>query len=489
MTHTIGPMNRATMLAALLSTAALLGACGPAPSPSVAPTATTATVPPAPTPTASPYAITESDLRTHLDALAAVTVGADGFRTVGSTGFDAAADLVAADLRAAGWQVHDDTFTTPIFVDDGGSELIVDGQTYATGVDVAPLIFAPGGDVEGRVVAIDWETSTSTGKGCSASGYGDLPAGAIVLVPPGGCYRRDQVVAAQQAGAAGFIAGYPGMVSGKVLRPTLLDPDGLAIPAIAATRTVIERLATVAAAGGTARLVTHTSTTTGPTRSIIADLPGRSPDAVIMLGAHLDSVFDGPGINDNGSGVAALLEIARALAGSDPAATVRLALWSAEETGLHGSFSYVQHLATAERQAIRVYLNADMVASTNGYAGVYDEIGAPAGSQAVRDLLVAAVERAGGTPVTVAVGGASDHLPFQQAGIPIGGVFSGANEIVTPEQAAASGSTPGLPAAPCYHLACDDGSDVDLVRARILTVALADVALQLANDQSALGAR
>ncbi len=487
-------LTRAAGAAVLLSMSVLLGACGSAPSPPPSPTARTALATPtaAPTLTVPPVAdlgaITEDGLRAHLDALAAVSGETDGFRAVGSTGYGAAADLVAADLTSAGWQVREDTFTTGVFVDSGGSKLVVGGQTYAMG-DVAPLIFAPGGDVEGPIVAIDWEAPASTGKGCDATGYGALPAGAIVLVPPGGCYRRDQVIAAQRAGAAGFIAGYPGMAGGDVLRPTLIDPDGLAIPAIAATQPVIERLATVAAAGGTARLVTRVSATNGPTRSIIADLPGSSPGAVIMLGAHLDSVFDGPGINDNGSGVAAILEIARALADRHLVATVRLALWGAEETGLHGSFHYVQGLSAEERQAIRVYLNADMVASTNGYAGVYDETGAPAGSDTVRDLLLAAVERAGGTPVTITVGGASDHWPFQQAGVPVAGVFSGANEIVSTDQAAASGSTPGLPAAPCYHLACDDGSDVDLKLARILTAALADVTSQLSSEPSLLGAR
>ena len=95
-----------------------------------------------------------------------------------------------------------------------------------------------------------------------------------------------------------------------------------------------------------------------------------------MLGAHLDSVVDGPGINDNGSGVAALLELARALGGSRPGATIRLAFWSAEELGLHGSSRYVAGLSDEERDGILVYLNADMVASPNGFAGVYDEHGA-----------------------------------------------------------------------------------------------------------------
>jgi aminopeptidase Y len=330
---------------------------------------------------------------------------------------------------------------------------------------------------------IDWDPTARepTGRGCSAADYTDLPARAIVLVRPGPCIRRDAIIAAQAAGAAAFVAGYPSADSGKVLRPTLLEPTGIEIPAIAATRPAAEALAGAGASGASVRLVADARIGSAPTRSIIAELPGSEPDTVVMLGAHLDSVIDGPGINDNGSGVAALLEIARALRESHPRATIRLAFWSDEETGLHGSSHYVNGLSTTDRDALLVYLNADMLASPNGFAGVYEEAPATGGAETVSDLIAAAVGRAGGVAVRVP-GGASDHLRFDQAGIPIGGVFSGANEILTAEQAVASGATAGSPADPCYHQACDDGSKVNLRLARILATALADVAVGLSND-------
>jgi Zn-dependent M28 family amino/carboxypeptidase len=126
-----------------------------------------------------------------------------------------------------------------------------------------------------------------------------------------------------------------------------------------------------------------------------------------------------------------------------------------------------------------------MVASPNGFAGVYDEPGAPPDAATVRDLLTPAVARSGGTAVSIPEGG-SDDVPFANAGITVGGVFSGASDPVTQEQAVTSGSTAGRPADPCYHLACDDGSDLDLGLARTLTAALADVAGQLANDPTLL---
>jgi hypothetical protein len=428
-------------------------------------------------------AITEGGLRDRLDALARVSPGSDGFRAVGAVGFDAAADLVAAELRAAGWSVTEDAFTTSSFADPGGSNLVVAGQSFGVG-DIAPLIFAPAGEAGGPVVAIDWDPAASepTGKGCLVSDYGDLPEGAIVLVRPGPCYRRDQVLAAQLAGAGAFVAGYPWFAGGEVLRPTLIEPAGLEIPAAAASRPAADALAAAAASGSTARLVTHSTTTPAATHSIIAELVGSQPGKVVMLGAHLDSVIDGPGINDNGSGVAALLEIARALGGGRPRATIRLAFWSGEELGLLGSVRYVTGLSAQDRAAILVYLNADMLASPNGFAGVYDEASAPAGSTAIRDLLSAAIGRAGGMPVMVDLGGGSDHVPFTRSGIPTGGVFAGANEPVSEGQAIAPGTTAGAPADPCYHRACDDGAHLNLELARLLTAAVADIAVQLSND-------
>ena len=81
-----------------------------------------------------------------------------------------------------------------------------------------------------------------------------------------------------------------------------------------------------------------------------------------MAGAHLDSVQDGPGINDNGSGSAALLETAIQMAKVKPANTVRFAWWGAEESGLLGSEHYVAGLTEDEADAIALYLNFDMVA-------------------------------------------------------------------------------------------------------------------------------
>ena len=430
--------------------------------------------------------IDEAGLRSRLDALAAVSTAGAGYRAVGTAGYQAATELVVAALRDAGWTVNSHAFFMPGFTDPGHATLTVGDATF-TPRDILPLIYAPPGDVSGPVVIIDWADGAieRTGLGCNAADYGGLPSGAIVVVRPGPCFRRDQVIAAQSNGAAGFVAAYPQAAAGAALRATLIDPAGLDIPAVGASRPVAEAMVRAAEAGTPAHLVTDATTAEVATRSIIAQLPGTDPNRVVMLGAHLDSVVDGPGINDDGSGVAALLEVAAALRGNVPGATIRLAFWGGEELGLAGSSSYVGNLSEQERGRIVAYLNADMLASPNGIAGVYDVSGSPSGSDAIRDALMAAVTREGGVPEPIDPGGGSDHQPFVQAGIPVGGVFSGANEIITASQATSSGATEGRAADPCYHQPCDDGLSVDLGLARRLAAALAEVAVNLANGDAA----
>jgi len=467
--------GRAVVLGAVL---ALLGAaCGePAP-----PT------PPPPDARTVVAAITEDGLRASLEALAAATEGSDQYRAVGSAGYDAAADVVERELRAAGWTVTADAYDDATFADEGGSFLEVGGRTFGV-ADVRPVIFAPPGDVEGRVITLDWalDAPVDMAKGCAVTHYGSLPPNAIVLVRDGPCGLRDQVIAAQKAGAAAFVAVYPQVPADVVFRPTLIEPRLIWIPALAVSREAADVLLAAAADRATAHLVTHARRSTGPTRSILAELPGTEPGAVIMLGSHLDSALEGPGINDDGSGVAALLEIARALVGTRPRATIRLAFWSGEELGLHGSYRYASALSAEDARAILVYANVDMIASPNGYAGVYDQPGAPPGSTAARDLLSAAIERAGGSPVGVDVGGGSDHFGFDEAGIATAGVFSGAAEPVSAEQAAASGAIAGRPADPCYHQACDNLANANVRLARVLAAGLADFTVRVANNPGLL---
>jgi aminopeptidase S len=194
----------------------------------------------------------------------------------------------------------------------------------------------------------------------------------------------------------------------------------------------------------------------GTSVNLIAELPGAGASEVVMLGAHLDSIVGGPGINDNGSGVMTLLVLAEQLAEFDrPMRTVRFAFWGAEELGQVGSAAYVASLDSAERLRLTAYLNFDMVGSPNYVRFVYDDQGAAPGSAAITQLFASHFETEGLAWEPIDLAGKSDHGPFSLAGIPTGGLFSGGREDKTDAQAAAFGGTAGEPADPCSHRACD----------------------------------
>ena len=184
-------------------------------------------------------------------------------------------------------------------------------------------------------------------------------------------------------------------------------------------------------------------------------------DEVVMLGAHLDSVVAGPGINDNGSGVATLLVLAERLAEAPaPHRTIRLAFWGAEEGGPFGSQVYVDRLAPAQRERIDGYLNFDMLGSTNFIRFVYADGSAAQGSAELTDLFAAYFEDQGLAWEPIDLTGHADHGAFMSAGIPTGGLFSGGRELKTDAQAAAFGGTAGVPADSCSDVACDTIANV-----------------------------
>ncbi|MCX4967569.1 M20/M25/M40 family metallo-hydrolase [Streptomyces sp. NBC_00654] len=174
-----------------------------------------------------------------------------------------------------------------------------------------------------------------------------------------------------------------------------------------------------------------------PGYNLIADWPGGDPDHVVLVGAHLDSVEAGPGMNDNGSGSAAVLATAVAMsrAGVAPERHLRFAWWGAEEQGLIGSKDYVGKLSAAERKEIDVYLNFDMTGtrSVRQWLVVHDE---PRATEAFEAYFAAE-----GLPTfDVGIGG-SDHESFGDAGIPVSGFSTGLGD--------------------CYHDACDRIGNVD----------------------------
>ncbi|MFC7975566.1 M28 family metallopeptidase [Streptomyces cinereoruber] len=210
------------------------------------------------------------------------------------------------------------------------------------------------------------------------------------------------------------------------------------------------------AAGYTTSL--QTFTTSGATGyNLIADWPGGDPNQVLMAGSHLDSVSSGPGINDNGSGSAAILETALAVsrAGYQPSKHLRFAWWGAEELGLVGSKYYVNNLPTTERSKIKGYLNFDMIGSPNPGYFVYDDD--PTIEQTFKSYFAGL-----GVPTEIETegDGRSDHAPFKSAGVPVGGLFTGASRVKTSAQVSKWGGT-ATAFDRCYHSSCDTTSNIN----------------------------
>ncbi|MCX4958779.1 M28 family metallopeptidase [Streptomyces virginiae] len=211
------------------------------------------------------------------------------------------------------------------------------------------------------------------------------------------------------------------------------------------------------AAGFTTTLQTFTSS--GATGyNLIADWPGGDPNSVLMAGSHLDSVTAGAGINDNGSGSAAVLETALAVsrAGLQPTKHLRFGWWGAEELGLIGSKYYVNNLPAAEKTKISGYLNFDMIGSPNPGYFVYDDD--PTIEQTFKNYYAGL-----GVPTEIETegDGRSDHAPFKNAGIPVGGLFSGADYTKTAAQAQKWGGTSGQAFDRCYHSSCDSLTNIN----------------------------
>jgi aminopeptidase S len=208
----------------------------------------------------------------------------------------------------------------------------------------------------------------------------------------------------------------------------------------------------------------------GPERNVIAQTRTGDPNRVVMIGAHLDSVEDGPGIVDDGSGVATLLEIATEL-GANPSVqnTVRFAFFGGEENGADGSTGYVDGLSAADRSKIKLYLNVDMVASPNGGyfvqggKGRDSEAAGPAGSATIGRVLADQLTKAGVTDPQLIEFVGDDESPFIEAGIPVGGAENGDTERKTAPEAKAWGGQARERYDRCYHDACDNIDNVNRV--------------------------
>lgn len=420
-----------------------------------------------------PELISDEALRAHIAALADIGDAHAGTRAAGTLGYEASADYVARTLAAAGFAVVRQPFLYLDFAVDGTpqlSELAPAAVDHVYGEEFRVARFSGSGDVTGDVRPVDLslETPGESTSGCQPEDWAGFPAGAIALVQRGGCVYGDKLARAAEAGAAALIFFNQGDVPERSgLFTPRLSPGAAKFPVVAVGHELGARQAGLAATGLQVRVVVDARVVDRTAENVLAETRPVDGGAVIMVGAHLDSVAAGPGINDNGSGAAAVLELAVQLARCNLGNQVRVAFWGAEELGLYGSSHYVEQLSDAEAQRVAMYLNLDMIASPNPVRFLYDGDGSafgtpgPDGSAEIEAALAAYYAGRGLQTRETPFDGRSDYGPFIARGIAAGGIFTGAEDLKTADEAEVFGGEAELAYDPCYHQACDDRDNFD----------------------------
>jgi Zn-dependent M28 family amino/carboxypeptidase len=402
--------------------------------------------------------VTLEGVRQHQAALQEIADDNGGTRLAGTQGYEDSVDYVVEKMTAAGYNVTLDSFPFVFIAPATLQQTAPISATYETGAFTG----SGSGTVSAAVTAVDINLvpPRATTSGCEAGDFAGFPAGNIALIQRGTCTFAAKAQNAQAAGASAVIIFNQGNDPTRegLIIGTLL-PFTAAIPVVGAS---FADGAALAQAGSQASInVPAPENIT--LNNVIAESKSGNANNVVMAGAHLDSVAAGPGINDNGSGSAVLLEVAEQMSKVKPWNKVRFAWWGAEEAGLVGSTAYVNDLSQAQRDKIALYLNFDMVGSPNHVFFVYDGddsdgVGAgpgPAGSAQIEKTFERYYDSVGESFLGTDFDGRSDYGPFIAAGIPSGGLFTGAEGVKTAAQAAIWGGTAGQQYDPCYHLACD----------------------------------
>jgi Zn-dependent M28 family amino/carboxypeptidase len=407
--------------------------------------------------------VTADGMYTHLRKLQEIADANRGSRAEGTPGYEASADYVVGVLKDKGFDVQTPEFERLDRTEGGNPTLTLSGRGYH--VDQASLLITtpPGG-----LNAITLRPQKA--PGCTAADYGSVSVkGAIAVVDDTGCSVGDKHNAAVAKGAVGLLVvsapgagGSPAGLFTPGYYQRLTVPVGvIANDADAALRRTTARV----------RLVLDSKPVMVKSRNIVAQTKTGDTKNVVLTGAHLDSSARSPGINDNGSGVAALLEAASAL-GSQPRITnaVRFAFWGSEA---EGSTKYVRGLTRDQLDDIAMYVSVDMLGSPNAGYFTYDgdqsaqpnpdipSQTVPAGSAGVERTLAGYLNLAGVRPADMPLSRTTDYAPFLAAGIPVGGLTAGSSQRKTEVQARLWGGRSGVAFDPNYHTGRDTVDNID----------------------------
>ncbi|MGD8148443.1 M28 family peptidase [Ornithinimicrobium sp. Y1694] len=441
-------------------------------------------------------AVKVDNVMNHLEAFQAIADDNGGNRAAGTPGYEASAQYVESVLHGAGYTTERQYFSF---------------ERFSIQADTLSVLSHTPRDVTNQVMS--YSPSTPAGgitavlaapsanvQGCDAAAYAgaDL-SGQIALVSRGTCPFSVKSLMAAEAGAEAIIMynNTDGMLNG-----TLGEADEDFIPSTGITRADGQALLAEMGSGPVeVHLDIQTTLEDVETFNIFAETRTGRADNVVMVGAHLDGADEGPGINDNGTGSAAILETAVQLSRVNKVNnTVRFAWWGAEEHGLVGSNYYVRDLVTndpAELDRIATYLNFDMVGSPNYIIGVYDadestypaSVPPPPGSIATEKVFTDYFDSIGQPWVDTAYSGRSDYQAFILNGIPASGLFTGADGSKTAREVELFGGTAGIMYDPNYHTPADDIDNVNAEALEIMSKAIAHSVITLAQDTSAINGK
>jgi Zn-dependent M28 family amino/carboxypeptidase len=417
----------------------------------------------------------ETDPFRHVQALQDIATANRGNRAAGTAGYDRSAEYVADQLRAAGYTVRFEEFTFPFFEERTPPVLIAGAE----GPDpitppreaVRTLMNSGSGAATAPVQSVDLrlqnEPLQASTSGCEREDFAGFTSGNIALVRRGTCPFQTKAEQAQVAGAAGLIIMNQGTGDQTGIFGGRLETQAT-IPILGVTTEVGRQLAQAShnPARNRVRLAVEVETGTRSTHNVIAER-GEANGAAIVVGAHLDGVSEGPGMNDNASGSAAVLETALRLAKEpEPDTPIRFAFWGAEERGLVGSRHHLNALSENDRRHIDLYINLDMVGSPN--FGRFIQMTQPEGrTSAAAGLAQSFADyfAARNLPVEERTrnerGYGSDDAAFAARGIPTLGLFTGAGSTKSEDHATQFGGSAGRPFDPCYHGACDTVENVN----------------------------
>ena len=429
-------------------------------------------------------AVSASGINQHQAALEAIA-NANIFngvptRATGTDGHWASVDYVEDVMTEAGWTVTKQPFTADIFYEEGPAAFERTGppppEVYTRydgedGVWYVADFSADGNGTPAPAIVIDFVEPTATpstsNSGCEAADFPAETAGKIVLLQRGTCDFGLKVENAQAAGAVGAVIFNEGTIGAddrnNVLIPTLAGYN-ITIPVVGTDYATGRALVDAVNANTPVTLALTVNGVSLPgqdTVNVIADSPGGRTDRTVVVGGHLDSVFEGPGINDDGSGVSFMMETAQQLKelGLSPRNHLRFIFFSGEEQGLLGSDYYVSQLTKKEITSISAMLDYDMLGSNNFARLVYDGDGTdfgvagPNGSGQIEQVFREWFNSQNQYFETIPFDGRSDYDAFTLAGVPAGGIFAGAEVIKTAAQAAPDkfGGVANTAFDPFYH--------------------------------------